>query len=48
MSRITQLDGRLYVFDGTINRRVHGLDLILTFEGEMLVLDGEVLWLGEY
>ena len=42
-------DGKkLYVFDGTINRRVHGLDMMLTFEGEVLVLDGEVLWLGEY
>ena len=39
---------RLYVFDGTINRRVHGLDMALTFEGEILVDNGEILWLGEY
>lgn len=39
---------RLYMFDGTINRRVHGLDMIMTFGGEVMVLGGEVLWRGEY
>jgi hypothetical protein len=41
-------DGKkLYVFDGTINRRVHGLDMIMTSDGEVMVSDGEILWLGE-
>jgi hypothetical protein len=39
---------RLYMFDGTVNRRVHGLDMILTFDGEVMVNDGEVMWFGEY
>jgi len=42
-------DGKkLYVFDGTLNRRVHGLDMIVTFGGEPLALSGEIVWLGEY
>ena len=39
---------KLYMFDGTLNRRTHGLDMIVTFGGEALVLNGEICWLGEY
>lgn len=42
-------DGKkLYVFDGTVNRRVHGLDMIMTYAGEVMTYAGEVLWKGEY
>ena len=41
-------DYKLYVFDGTVNRRVHGLDMIVTFGGEVVVSSGEVVWTGEY
>jgi len=39
---------KLYVFDGTANRRVHGLDTALVFEGEILTFNKEILWKGEY
>lgn len=42
-------DGKkLYVFDSTVNRRVHGLDMTVTMDGEVMVNDGEVVWMGEY
>lgn len=42
-------DGKkLYVFDGTLNRRIHGLDMIVTHLGEIVVSSGSVVWTGEY
>lgn len=39
---------RLYVFDGTANRRAHGLDMACTYNGEIVCSGGEVTWSGEY
>jgi hypothetical protein len=39
---------KLYMFDGTINRRVHGLDLAVTYFGEIVSSSGEIVWKGEY
>lgn len=42
-------DGKkLYMFDGTLNRRTHGLDMAVTFGGEVVINSGEVVWKGEY
>lgn len=38
---------RLYIFDGNNNRRVHGLDMIVCDESEVVVDLGEVVWSGE-
>ena len=38
----------LYVFNGTINKRVHGLDMMAVYEDQVVCFDGEVVWIGEY
>jgi len=39
---------RLYIFDGSRNRRVHGLDMIVCADGAVVVNDGQVVWSGEF
>lgn len=39
---------KLYVFNGTLNKRVHGLSMAVVLFGEVVTLNGEVVWLGEY
>lgn len=36
---------KFYIFDGSNNERVHGLDLALIFEDEVVVNSGEIVWL---
>ena len=39
-------DGKdLYVFDGSNNTRVHGLDLVVMFEDNIISYLGEIVWL---
>jgi hypothetical protein len=35
----------LYVYDGYNNIRVHGLDMAITFEDEIIIFNGEIIWL---
>jgi hypothetical protein len=37
--------GKTYVFDGDNNMRVHGLDMALVFEGEVITFNNEIIWL---
>ena len=36
---------RLYIFDGNNNARIHGLDMLVIFEGGIVATDGEIVWL---
>ncbi len=36
---------KLYVYDGSNNERVHGLDMAITFEGDIIINEGEIIWL---
>ena len=35
----------LYIFDGSNNTRVHGLDLVVMFEDNIISYLGEIVWL---
>ena len=35
---------RLYIFDGSNNERVHGSDMIVTNEDEVVISEGEVVY----
>ena len=35
---------KLYVFDGSNNIRVHGLDLAVVHEGDIVTNGGEIVW----
>ena len=39
---------KFYIFDGTVNKRVHVLDMILSNVREVIVNSGEVEWTAEY
>jgi len=39
---------QLSVYDGSRNRRVHGLDMIVCADGAVVVNDGQVVWNGEF
>ena len=36
---------KLYIFDGNNNIRVHGLDIAVMYEDEVVSMGGEILWL---
>lgn len=38
---------RLFMFDGTANKRVHGLDMAVVCDGDLVTDSGEVIWFGE-
>lgn len=35
---------KLYIFDGASNKRVHGLDMIVVCDGQVVTYNGEVVW----
>jgi len=35
----------MWFFDGSMPRRIHGLDMAMVLDGDILTLDGEILWL---
>lgn len=54
-SGITQYEGEpkwntdgktLWVYDGNENIRVHGLDNALTYEGDIIIDRGDIVWLN--
>ena len=36
--------GHLYIFDGNQNQRVHGLDMAVVHDGDVVTFDGEIVW----
>jgi uncharacterized Zn-binding protein involved in type VI secretion len=36
---------QLYVFDGSNNVRIHGLDMAVVYGGDVVTMGGEIVWL---
>ena len=36
---------KLYIYDGSNNERVHGLDMAVVYEGDIITYEGEITWL---
>lgn len=35
----------MWFFDGNMPQRIHGLDMAVILDGEVVTLDGEIVWL---